>query len=89
MQPRCVRCGDSGWVCESHPDLPMDHLIAGDPCGGAGEPCPLCNQFENGERPQMPSDFQPLAVARGPFTLIINPDTASANSKRVKGKRLD
>jgi hypothetical protein len=32
----CTRCAGTGWVCEAHPDKPMEH----DGCTGAGEPCP-------------------------------------------------
>lgn len=35
----CTRCAGTGWVCEDHPDKPMEH----DSCGGAGAPCPMCN----------------------------------------------
>jgi hypothetical protein len=35
----CKVCAGTGWVCESHPDQPMDH----DGCGGAGMPCRACN----------------------------------------------
>jgi hypothetical protein len=31
----CSICGGLGWVCESHPMLPMDH----DPACGMGMPC--------------------------------------------------
>lgn len=32
----CGHCLE-GWVCEDHPDLPVDHDRAA--CGGAGMPC--------------------------------------------------
>jgi hypothetical protein len=35
----CKLCRDQRWVCEAHPDKPMEH----DCCGGAGMPCPTCN----------------------------------------------
>jgi hypothetical protein len=37
----CQRCSGSGWVCETHPDQPMDHTLAsGKRCPGPFEPCP-------------------------------------------------
>jgi hypothetical protein len=40
-QIRCSRCDGSGWICEWHPEMPMDHLIgeSHEKCGGAGKPC--------------------------------------------------
>jgi hypothetical protein len=38
----CSTCGDSGWLCEDHPDQPHPH--AG--CGALGRPCPDCNTDE-------------------------------------------
>lgn len=35
---KCKHCSDSQWVCEDHPDKPMNH----DGCKGAGVPC-ACN----------------------------------------------
>lgn len=35
-QPPPIKCRcDQGWVCEDHPDLPLDH----DGCDGAGRRC--------------------------------------------------
>lgn len=42
----CDVCGDGGWVCENHIDRPWEGTCeVGEPCdcGGAGEPCPVCN----------------------------------------------
>lgn len=49
----CQICFGSGWVCEEHPDKPMEHikdrspfykLFLGDArCDGAGMPC-KCNK---------------------------------------------
>jgi len=39
----CPRCQGTEWVCEKHPDKPMEHLVEGVRCGGAGDPCPVCN----------------------------------------------
>ena len=50
----CARCQDTHWVCEEHPDKPMDH----DGCGGAGMPCPICNPSSRGKVPILPPDFE-------------------------------
>jgi hypothetical protein len=59
-QIRCPRCAGSGWVCEAHPELPMDHLLeeSTEKCGGAGMPC---------EEPGCPFRTHPTddEVARG------------------------
>ena len=49
----CARCQDTRWVCEEHPDKPMDH----DSCKGAGMPCPACNPSSRGKVPILPPDF--------------------------------
>jgi hypothetical protein len=38
-----------GWICEEHPDKPMDH----DGCVGAGMLCPLCNPSERDHPPDV------------------------------------
>jgi hypothetical protein len=38
--PICEGGANLGWVCEDHPDKPMEH----DDCGGAGARC-VCNPF--------------------------------------------
>ena len=46
----CLCCEDCCWVCEDHPDRPwQDPHACG--CGGAGMPCPWCNQVNAGEPP--------------------------------------
>jgi hypothetical protein len=37
----CAKCNGAGWVCEAHPDSPLDHLRAevAETCDGAGMPC--------------------------------------------------
>ena len=50
----CTRCNDTGWVCEEHPDKPMDH----DGCLGAGEPCPDYNPSSRAKVPKLPPDFE-------------------------------
>jgi hypothetical protein len=39
-------CDDCGWVCENHPDRPFQGESACT-CGGAGAPCPRCNETTN------------------------------------------
>lgn len=42
----CVRCADTGWVCEEHTDLPWessDDIPNRCPCAAPGVPCPDCN----------------------------------------------
>jgi hypothetical protein len=45
----CSRCADTGWICEEHPDKPMDH----EGCVGAGMPCPLCNPSDRDHPPDV------------------------------------
>jgi hypothetical protein len=49
--PDCPRCEGIGWVCENHPAVPWAGMT-GEPtcrgnegCGGAGMPCPDCNEL--------------------------------------------
>ena len=44
---KCLKCNDSGWVCEDHPYFEHEHKIIKffvliRECGGAGMPC-TCN----------------------------------------------
>lgn len=44
---KCLKCNDSGWVCEKHPLCEQEHRIIKwfvfiFKCGGAGMPC-TCN----------------------------------------------
>jgi hypothetical protein len=43
-KPRCRSCGDTGHVCENHPDRPWGGLTSepGSCECGAGMPCPAC-----------------------------------------------
>jgi hypothetical protein len=50
----CSICQDTYWVCESHPAMPWDGPAACG-CGGAGMPCPDCNQPADDERPALPA----------------------------------
>lgn len=52
----CTRCAD-GWVCEEHPDLPMNHLNGRNACRGAGAPCsnPRCDKRPIGVTPALPA----------------------------------
>jgi hypothetical protein len=46
VRPSCPLCQDQQWVCESHPDKPMDH----DDCDSAdttGIPCPDCSPLSD------------------------------------------
>lgn len=62
----CPKCHDMFWVCEEHPGRPYGGM-AGCKCGGAGMPCPACNEPEPGERPRLPADFTPrLDADKGP-----------------------
>jgi hypothetical protein len=61
MFENCV-CKGRRWVCERHPDQPFGppHNTADQAsCGGAGTPCPICNQPELASRPDMGPDFTP------------------------------
>lgn len=50
-QPKCLNCESTGWVCENHPHVSWGE---GDNCcGGAGDPCPVCNTEMP---PRMPAD---------------------------------
>jgi len=50
----CARCQDIRWICEEHPDKPMEH----DGCKGSGMPCPDCNPSSRGKVPVLPPDFE-------------------------------
>jgi hypothetical protein len=53
----CARCDDVGWVCENHPYRPFDgprRCL----CGGAGAPCPRCNQPTEGAAPRLPAGYK-------------------------------
>lgn len=47
MSKECEFCEGTLWVCEEHHDKPFEH----DDCGGAGDPCPECNDPDNPEMP--------------------------------------
>src|SRR4051794_36520627 len=55
---RCLCYEDSGWVCENHPDQPWEgpHACT---CGGAGAPCPRCNQSTPDDQPPLSKGFEP------------------------------
>jgi hypothetical protein len=57
----CLRCDNARFVCEAHPDLPWEDGPRACPCGAAGKPCPLCNQVEDGDVPEMPEGFITIA----------------------------
>jgi hypothetical protein len=58
MIPKCPSCMDTFWVCENHPAMPWEGPNACN-CGGAGMPCPACNEPDRGERPRLPAGFTP------------------------------
>jgi hypothetical protein len=53
--PACKLCLGKRWICEAHPDKPMDH----NDCDGAGMPCPACNAGDG--QPELPSGFKVTA----------------------------
>jgi hypothetical protein len=57
LQMTCMRCEDTGWVCEAHQDRSWDgpHPCG---CGAAGAPCPACNAPERDEPPRLPDGFR-------------------------------
>lgn len=63
-QPECKNCDSSGWVCEDHADVPWNY---GDPecCGGAGAPCPVCNDCSDGKTPRMMPGLRIMCDGRG------------------------
>lgn len=54
---KCTRCDDTHWVCENHTDRPWEGPRACG-CGGAGEPCPVCNSTTSDELPLLPKGFE-------------------------------
>jgi hypothetical protein len=63
-QMKCLRCEDSGWVCENHHDRPWEGRHACG-CGGAGAPCPACNAPAKGEMPRLLADFETVFDKKG------------------------
>lgn len=56
MEIECVNCKSSGWVCENHPFQPWND---GDGCcGGAGDPCKICNPSDRENPPRMLAGFK-------------------------------
>jgi len=53
-KPPCKSCGDTGWVCENHPDQPWEDAPNSCHCG-AGMPCNECNPCDEYNLPRMPS----------------------------------
>lgn len=50
----CVKCDNTGWVCENHGELPWDGIsVRFDAChcGGAGAPC-KCNPCDRSHPPE-------------------------------------
>ncbi|WP_018456784.1 hypothetical protein [Bradyrhizobium sp. WSM4349] len=57
----CARCDGTHWVCENHPERPWDGPKAC--CGGAGEPCPDCNDAAPDQLPVLPKGFEPALTS--------------------------
>lgn len=55
----CPTCRGEFWVCETHRDKPWWRDRGCDDCGGAGAPCPTCNQATPPRKPRLPIDFIP------------------------------
>ena len=53
----CTLCEDSGWMCESRPQMPWEGKDACQ-CGAAGMPCPWCNKPAEGDQPRRPEGFK-------------------------------
>ena len=69
---KCAVCDDCGWVCENHPDRPFQGERACT-CGGAGAPCPRCNESDEDTKPQAPEGIRAPAKQTGPlFTRRFN-----------------
>lgn len=62
MPTTCERCYGALWVCEEHATRPWggesEHPDACR-CGGAGMPCPQCNQTDGSrnDRPRLPEGY--------------------------------
>ena len=59
----CEICGDARWVCEDHVDKPWGGASEREDachCGGAGMPCPACNQTQGIEPPEMPPGYRSI-----------------------------
>jgi hypothetical protein len=64
----CKAYEDARWFCEDHPDRPWNDHPDACRCGGAGMPCPVCNEPKEGEQPAVPADFIPqLDRDKGPI----------------------
>jgi hypothetical protein len=57
----CARCHNGRWVCEDHPSMPwLGEYACG--CGGAGEPCPVCNHHDEDTLPELPEGFEAIKL---------------------------
>ncbi|WP_316172386.1 hypothetical protein [Bradyrhizobium sp. SZCCHNRI2049] len=61
----CLRCDDTGFVCEAHPTLPWMDGPRGCRCGAPGDPCPVCARaLVEAEPPAIdPADLDDIAAA--------------------------
>ena len=55
----CPACGDTGWVCEEHADLPVGRSPERVQVRRARDAVPDCNEPADGERPRRPRGFMP------------------------------
>lgn len=54
----CLRCDNTGWVCEAHPERPWKDSPGGCHCGAPGNPCPVCNRADDADTaPDLPPGF--------------------------------
>jgi hypothetical protein len=67
----CSRCDGTHWVCENHPERPWDGPKACG-CGGAGDPCPACNDAAPGELPLPPGFKNSITSIDGMRPLLRN-----------------
>jgi hypothetical protein len=51
----CLRCDNTRWVCEAHPELPWGDSPRRCKCDAPGDPCPVCNRVAPGSLPAMPN----------------------------------
>lgn len=66
----CKLCDDTGWICEQHPTMPMDHDNGS--CAGPGEPCPFCNRIADKAKRQK-------EISKAGFTPTNHPEWATAH----------
>jgi hypothetical protein len=68
MTPICSVCKGACWVCEDHPDKTWGGAIDREDacyCGGAGMPCPACNESDREHKPKMPTGYRTIFDKNG------------------------